>query len=294
MQVGDTWAVSGNEVYREPDTNWQVVGKGDFDGDSHGDLLWRNAVTGEVFVQFFFNGVADGGGVIHREPDAAWRIAQVYDIDNDGKADIVWHHATRGDVFVMMMDGTRIAASGMAYREPDTRWQIAGALRSDASPFTHAHLLWHHTGNGLVYRQGLRHLGEGRFETSGNFFHQWSDLGWRVACTTAFFSLGETDIIWQHSVSGQVYGMQMNNGYPIPLYTGPIHTPPSADWKIVGCGDYDSDRRGELLWRNVADGRLHLMDLGGSGGPLAIRAQATIHAEPDLAWRVLGPDGAPR
>ena len=33
-----------------PDPDWKIVGTGDYDGDGHTDILWRNASTGDNLV----------------------------------------------------------------------------------------------------------------------------------------------------------------------------------------------------------------------------------------------------
>ena len=44
------------ELLQVPDTNWEIVGTGDFNGDGKTDILWRNKSTGQNVV-WLMNGV---------------------------------------------------------------------------------------------------------------------------------------------------------------------------------------------------------------------------------------------
>jgi hypothetical protein len=99
---------------QETDTNWNIVGMGDFNNDGQPDLAWHHAATGEIKV-WWMNGVnrmgeapLDGGPV----PDVSWRVAGVGDLNGDGRPDLIWQHMLNGLVGVWFMNGTnRMGAS---------------------------------------------------------------------------------------------------------------------------------------------------------------------------------------
>jgi hypothetical protein len=39
---------TGQQIYQEPNTAWQIVAVSDLDGDRKSDIVWRNSVTGSV------------------------------------------------------------------------------------------------------------------------------------------------------------------------------------------------------------------------------------------------------
>jgi hypothetical protein len=97
------------------DASWSVAGIGDFDGDYHADILWRNA-SGEVATWFMSGSTIAGsadvtsGGVAVR-PDASWSVAGIGDFDADGHADILWRN-TSGSLVEWLMNGSTISSSG--------------------------------------------------------------------------------------------------------------------------------------------------------------------------------------
>jgi hypothetical protein len=98
-----------------PDSSWSVVGMGDFNGDNYSDLIWRNAVTGELAEWQLHSsdivGSADlnSGGVAIR-PDASWSIAGVGDFNGDGDADLLWLNSN-GTVSEWLMHGSTVIDS---------------------------------------------------------------------------------------------------------------------------------------------------------------------------------------
>ena len=138
------------------DASWSVAGIGDFDGDYHADILWRNA-SGEVATWFMngatISGSADvtSGGVAVR-PDASWSVAGIGDFDADGHADILWRN-TNGSLVEWLMNGSTISSSGFVNVggtavAPDASWHVVeiGDFNGDAR----TDMLWRNDSGALA------------------------------------------------------------------------------------------------------------------------------------------------
>jgi hypothetical protein len=154
------WTMSGEQLvagdYITPsqviDTNWTVVGTGDFNHDGHPDILWQHATDGWISV-WLMNGTSllDGRLLTPSQvADTNWKIVGTGDFNGDGQADIVWQHQTSGLASVWLMngttllDGTLLSPAGVE----DTNWKIKAVtdLNGDGQP----DLVWQNTSTGYL------------------------------------------------------------------------------------------------------------------------------------------------
>jgi hypothetical protein len=126
LMDGTTLKAGSNYTSAVPDSNWQVAGTGDFDGDGKSDILWRNKVSGEDYI-FLMNGssVLGTSNYINSVPDLDWKIVGTGDYDGDGRSDVLWRNASTGDNYVFLMNGTAVQpGSNYTNAVPDLTWQV--------------------------------------------------------------------------------------------------------------------------------------------------------------------------
>jgi hypothetical protein len=122
-----------NGVAVNPDPSWSVAGVGDFNGDSHADVLWRNSSSGMLSL-WTMNGativsgsaVTAAGSVV--APDASWTVAGIGDFNGDGHADVLWRNSA-GSLVEWLMNGSAVMSSGPvtaagSAAAPDPSWHV--------------------------------------------------------------------------------------------------------------------------------------------------------------------------
>jgi hypothetical protein len=106
------------------DSNWKIVGIGDFNGDNKSDLAWHNSSTGESAIwtidttqtnsagNFLSNGqfIVDEAGTKALYQGNDWRIKAVGDTNNDGKSDLVWRNYATDINVVWQMNGNVVSS----------------------------------------------------------------------------------------------------------------------------------------------------------------------------------------
>src|SRR4029453_6427917 len=88
------WFLDGTSAYtyqypiipQVSDTNWQIVGSGDFNRDNAPYLFWQNVATGDLAVWYMWGPTVIGttNATPNRITDTNWRIASIGDVDRDG------------------------------------------------------------------------------------------------------------------------------------------------------------------------------------------------------------------
>ena len=140
-----TW-LGGADVMPVNDMNWHIVGTGDFNNDTHVDILWRNISTGSNVV-WFMNGT-DWLASAELLPvaDQNWQIVGTGDFDNDTHVDILWRNSTDGSNVVWYMEGAIWEDSAVLLGVSDQNWQIVGT--GDFNRDGNVDLLWRYNGAG--------------------------------------------------------------------------------------------------------------------------------------------------
>ena len=95
---------------------------------------------------------------------------------------------------------------------------------------------------------------------------------------------GRADLFWQKAVSGATVAWLMEG---VRLRAPHVFTRAIADesWRLVGTHDLDGDGHTDLLWQNLAQGRLAVTPLDGLDPSASLPLDPAL--EPDLDWRVV-------
>ena len=217
----------------------------DFNGDGFSDILWRNdsgTVTDWLGQQngTFVDNVANLNITVPND----WKIAGTGDFNGDGKVDILWR-AGDGTVrdWLGQANGAFVGnVSNLNITVPNN-WHVAGT--GDFNGDGRSDILWR-ADDGTV-RDWLG-------QPNGAFVGNLTNLnalvpnGFHIAGTADFNGDGIDDILWR-SDDGTVSNWlgQSNGSFISNVANLNIAVPTS--WHIVGTGDFNGDKRSDILWR---------------------------------------------
>ena len=126
-QVLSTQFLSINQV---PETDWQIAGAGDANGDGYADLIWQHQTEGWLAVWFMRGTSVVGTEFLsfNRITDANWRIRGVGDVDGNNRADLLWQNDATGELGLWLLDGSFVLNQrGLSInRVDDLNWHIVG------------------------------------------------------------------------------------------------------------------------------------------------------------------------
>ncbi|HXG71624.1 MAG TPA: FG-GAP-like repeat-containing protein [Gemmatimonadaceae bacterium] len=213
------------------DTNWRIVGTGDFNRDGKPDIVWHHRTEGRIYL-WYMDGTTRIGHTafsIYGISGEAWKVVGVGDFNQDGKPDLVWQHDTLGWLVVWLMDNaTLIGGLDMSPGQVDAEWKIAGV--ADLNADGHSDLLWRNNRNGTL----------GAWLMNGVTRTQYvplapeivDDFDWQIASVTDINGDGSADVVWQHATQGWIAVWYMNGTRRIDYGSFPVAV--ETNWKIVG------------------------------------------------------------
>jgi len=240
--------------------DWNIAGAADFNGDGHGDILWRGD-DGRV-AEWNMNGTAIvGGGFVNGGAAVTlnWQIAGVGDFDGDHKADILWH-GSDGIVGLWQMNGPNIVGGGFVNGgvslPPD--WHIAAV--ADFSGDGKSDILWQNV-DGRVAEWSLN----GTSIIGGGFVNNSIPIvtpDWHLAGVGDFNGDHKSDLLWQNT-DGRLGLWQMDG--PNIVGGGFVSggSPVTTGWRIVGVGDFSGDGKSDILLR-ANDGHIGEWTMNGT------------------------------
>ena len=219
--------LSANRVARISDpVNWRVIGNGDFNGDGSADLMWRHAVTGQIYYWQMNGATIVASAQVAVNNDANWVVVSSMDGDGDGRADLTWLNNATGQVFFWGMNGASIIATGQIAIVADPNWRNVVGWGDYDGDGRHD-LLFRHLVSGKVYYWQM----DGSTILLSSRVSVVADFGWNVAGNGDYNGDGFSDVLWYHSGTGEIYHWQQF-GF-ITLQGGQIGFNTDPDWGIV-------------------------------------------------------------
>lgn len=251
----------GGAITNSPfDSGWFVAGRGDFNGDSKSDLVFRRVSDDLTEIQFLNGNQGIGGGAIINNPfDATWNIVATGDFNGDGKTDLAWRRSSDGLLEVQFLNGIAPAGGGVIANNPfDSSWNVVA--RGDFNGDGKTDLVWRRSGDGLLEIQFLNGTtGVGGGVIPNNPF----DSSWNVVAAGDFLGNGRSDLVWQRASDGLVE-IQYLNG-TVGVGGGAIQNNPfGAGWQVVGAADFSGDGKADLVYRRASDELTEVQFLNGT------------------------------
>ena len=185
-----------SNILRPVDTGWQIAGTGDFNGDGHGDILWRSSDGWYTdWLGTAAGGFSDNLGSFLRNADPSWQVAGTGDFNGDGITDILWRNSSG-----WLTDWLGTASGGFVdnvqnfLRNVNSSWTVEGTGDFNGDGLTD--ILWRSTDGTITDWMGTANGGFA--DNLGNFLRN-VDSSWQVDSIGDFNGDTRDDILWRNT-----------------------------------------------------------------------------------------------
>jgi hypothetical protein len=252
---------------------WTIIGLGDFNGDGHADVLWRDT-SGDLAI-WEMNGtqIINSGFVA---TVTGWSVFGIGDFNGDGKADLLWTDGN-GNYAIWEMNGTQILDLAYLAFVP-TNWTVVGV--GDFNGDGKSDILWKdQLGDYAIWEMNGTQI----INLSATFVANTS-TNWKVLRIGDFNGDGKSDILWTDG-NGD-YAIWEMNGTQI-INPNATFVAAVTGWSVVGTGDYNGDGYSDILWTD-GKGNYAIWEMKGT---TLINSNATYLSNASTNWAVQLPLG---
>jgi hypothetical protein len=184
-----------------PAPPWTMSGMGDFNGDGHNDVVWRNTTTGSIYVWYLNNGAFVSEAFVVTV-DPAWKVEAVADFNRDGRPDLLMRHQSTGVAFIWFMNNAALVSDQFLF-QIDPVWKVEGVgdFNRDGSP----DLLFRNTSSGLAFVWNTGYSGSATSLTTSSAPVFGIDPAWEVTEVADWNLDGHVDLLFRNRDTGVIF-----------------------------------------------------------------------------------------
>ncbi len=250
------------------DKEWSLALVTELNGDGQSDMVWRHAITAEIFVLF-----SGDDAPVYFALDPDWEIVGSGDFEADSRSDIMLWDRHTGELAVIGNLQTQTTLALLPGMENQT-WSFGtvadfdGDGRSDVlwvNQDTSDLLIWLMNGNTLVQE---------RYLTAGLSSHK------TLAGIGDFDADGSMDILWRDYSNGKLeITLRPGEDYAQNVLLG---EGVNRAWQLAAVGDLDGDGTDDLVWRHSATGENATWCVSDA----QVTDAVSLTQVPDLQWTI--------
>jgi hypothetical protein len=266
-------------TFSAPET---VFGENDFNSDGVRDVVFEHK-DGFIGVWFMNKGpdLASASFFNPKAVDPRWHIVGTGNFrrNNTNKTDLLFQHED-GSLAVWSMHGTNLFEPALLNpSQPGDGWKVVGT--GDLNHDGKKDILFQHTDGtlGVWFMDGIN-LMQGTLLNP----NKPGDSGWRVAGTAELSSVGNTDLILQHT-DGTLAAWYLDGINLVRREFLNPAAPGEAGWRVATTLDLNGDGKTDLLFQH-ANGRVAVWLMDGIN---LISSEYLIPENPGAGWRIAGP-----
>jgi hypothetical protein len=263
---------------------WQPVSALNL-GVNNGIVYHNNSDGQNIITRLNKNGEFAGNTTLPTT-DTDWQIVSKSDFFNNGISQILWRNNKDGSNHIWQLDvnGKKIQSVILRKVNINDGWFVAGT--GDFNNDQIADIVWRNAKTGDTHIWIL--------DAQSNYSRSVIQVNvnekeWSIADIKDVNNDQNSDILWRNKIDGSnhIWIMNKNAIRKESKILRPV--PSNSDWNIVGIGDFDNDKFGDILWRNKITGDNHVWKLNSNQEYIKSYILPVVKEEnnPNSIWKPL-------
>lgn len=224
----------------EESAQGELVAVRELDGDYAPDVVWRNAVTGEILVE-----LSGSAGVVGVALNPAWQAIGSGEFASDPPPEFLLRH--RGTGAIAVIADLAVQPELISLPAMDGQgWKSVALADFDGNGYTD--ILWARPSSRALrmwLMDDLAILHEVQVSTESRSQYQLAGVG-------DFDGDMSADLLWRRTTDGRLIvsrAVASGETEDVVLAAGA-----ASQWQVVAVGDLDADGTDDLVWRNLLSG----------------------------------------
>jgi uncharacterized protein YkwD len=267
-----------------PESAWNILYTGDFNGNAATDILIQRKSDGNLYT-LILNGDGTSASlnkIASGLPESAWNILNTGDFNGDNTTDILIQRKSDGNLYTLILngDGTSASLNKIASGLPESDWNIldTGDFNGDNT----TDILAQRKSDGNLYTILLS--SDGTAASLNKIVSGMSDGEWRILPSSNFNDDETTDILAQRKSDGNLYTILLGSDGTTASLNKIVSGVPSSEWSILQIGKIDNDNNKDILIQRKSDGNLYSILLNSDGTSASFNK--IISGLPSSEWTI--------
>ncbi|MEP7209187.1 MAG: FG-GAP-like repeat-containing protein [Casimicrobiaceae bacterium] len=207
-----------------PRSDWMLAGIGDFDGDGHADLAWRNAADGRLRIWYLSPSAGLAGFRDYAGVPRSFVLGGVGDFDGNGVSDFLWFEPRTGQVAVYLLQADGTFATGFPSSVGAGNWRPVGIDDFDGDG--RSDIFWRNQASGAT---AIWYM-EGAALADTDLLVSVPTAEWDATPVRDLDGDGRAELLWHGRTNGGAVRWLMR-GRHVPPATQTL-SPVGPDWRL--------------------------------------------------------------
>ena len=258
-----------------PNSEWDILQTGDFNGDDVTDILAQRKSDGNLYTILVGSDgtTATLNKIVSGMPSSEWDILDTNKFNSDASTDILAQRKSDGNIYTILLNasGTSATLNKIVSGMPSSEWNLlqTGNFNSDSI----TDILVQRKSDGNIYT--ILVSSDGTSSSLNKVANALLPNEWDILNQGDLNGDGIDDMLVQRKSDGNLYTLLMNSDGTSASLNKIVSGIPSSEWTILDASDYNGDGIVDVLVQRKSDGNIYTVLLNSDASASSLNGIAS-------------------